>query len=52
MTFLRSSGLMDPEPSASKRLKADKTASFHNGKCGGGRMDGLGWGDGLGWVVG
>lgn len=42
MTFLRSSGLMDPEPSASKRLKADKTASFHNGKGGGGGWVGLG----------
>ena len=65
MTFLRSSGLMDPEPSASKRLKADKTASFHNGKCGGedgwvgvGRWVGLGWslsgwlGRWLGWVRG
>ena len=46
MTFLRSSGLMDPEPSASKRLKADKTASYPAGK-----MAGLGWGRWLGWVV-
>ena len=44
MTFLRSSGLMDPEPSASKRLKADKTASYP------GKMAGLGWGRSLnGW---
>ena len=47
MTFLRSSGLMDPEPSASKRLKADRTASFHKGRRRGGGWVGLGR---LGWV--
>lgn len=45
MTFLRSSGLMDPEPSASKRLKADKTASWKPTGTGG--EDGWIW---MGWV--